>query len=290
MQGYSGIVYEGNTYIGNEDLSVPYFINCCGYLKANGIDVSLNRCRKDYYLIYLINGIGHYRLGRETVTADAGNIILYKPGEKQEYYYLGDEKAEIYWMHFTGCEVENLLLSLSLSEKNIYRTGIDSGCINIFESMIHETQIKKPNFHQLCIGYLLQLLSAFSRKAVFLEKGEGVFKNSDIENAIKLMHAEYQQQHDMQYYAGTCNLSVYQFIRSFKKATRLSPARYVEKIRINKARELLIDSSLTVNEISTIVGYNDAFYFSKVFKKVTNTTPTSFRESALLSVFNRYYC
>jgi hypothetical protein len=96
MIGYSGTVYEDNIYQGHEDLSIPYFINCCGYLKANGVDVALNRCRSDYYLIYLVNGTGHYMLDGETVTLEAGNIILYKPGEIQKYYYLGNEKAEIY--------------------------------------------------------------------------------------------------------------------------------------------------------------------------------------------------
>jgi len=277
MQDYSGIICDEDIYLGHEDLSEPLLINSCGYFNLDGINTSLNRCRKDFYMIYLINGIGHYKLGQHEVTVDAGNIVIYKPGEKQEYYYLGDEKAEAYWIHFTGYEAENLLNSLSLLNKNVYRTGVDSECINIFESIIHEIQIRKPYFHQQCIGYLIQLLSLFSRKAIFLEKGEGIFKNINIENVIKVMHEDYQQQREIDYYAKMCNLSVYQFIRNFKRATHLSPARYIEKIRINKAKELLAETNLTINEISGLVGYSDAFYFSKVFKKVTNFSPSDFR-------------
>jgi len=279
MQTYGGIICDMDTYLGNEDLSKPLFINSCGYFKIDEINTSLNRCRKDFYLIYLINGVGHYKLGQHFVAVDAGNIIIFKPGEKQEYYYLAEEKAEAYWIHFTGYEAENLLNSLSLSNRNVYKTGVDSECISIFESIIHEIQIRKPYFHQLCIGHLIQLMSSFSRKAVFLERGKGVFKNREIENVIKVMHENYQQQHEIDYYAKICNLSVYQFIRNFKKATNLSPAKYIEKIRINKAKELLVDTNLTVNEISGLVGYSDAFYFSKVFKKATNFAPTAFRAS-----------
>lgn len=282
MEGYSGIIYESDTYIGREDLSIPYFINCCGYLRASGIDVSLTRTREDYYLIYLTNGVGYYNLGGRTISVDAGNIILYRPGEKQDYFYKGNENAEIYWIHFTGFEVEKLLSELSFSVGNIFKAGIDSDCINIFENIIHEAQIKKPQFSLLCTGYLLQLLSCFSRKVIFYEKGEGIFKNDNMEQVIKTIHAEFQLERPIDYYSKMCNLSLYQFIRNFKKATNLSPGKYIEKLRIAKAKELLINTDLTINEISGMVGYNDPFYFSKVFKKSTNTTPTAFKTHSSL--------
>lgn len=281
MQGYSGTIIDDNVFLGHEELSMPYFINCCGYLKSNGIDAYLKRNRKDFYLVYIINGAGHFKFDGKYVTAEAGSIIVYKPGEEQDYYYVGDDKAEIYWIHFTGYDAKNLTEKL-LMKKNIYKVGIDPESIRLFEVMIHEIQIKKPNYHMICIGYLVQMLSQFSRKATFIEKGEGIFKNDNIENAIKLMHMEFQMSHDINYYARKSNLCVYQFIRNFKKATQLPPAKYIEKLRINKAKELLIDTNLTINEIANEVGYNDAFYFSKAFKKITNFSPTEFRNKIII--------
>ena len=71
---------------------------------------------------------------------------------------------------------------------------------------------------------------------------------------------------------------MYQFIRKFKKSMLMPPSRYIEKIRMDRSRELLADTDLTVNEISGIVGYNDPFYFSKVFKKNTGLNPMAFRK------------
>jgi len=277
MKDYSGIIYEKDAYYGHQDLSVPYFINCCGYMKATGIDFFLKRRRCDFYLIYLINGIGHYKMEIGTLSVDAGNIIIYRPWEEQDYYYLGNENAELYWIHFTGSHAEDLLSSLFEPKQRIYRVGINAEFIEIFESIIHESQIKKPGYHQVCIGLFIQLLSLFSRKISLLENEDKISKSMHIENIIKIMHKEYQQNHPIEYYAEIANLSVYQFIRNFKKVTKLSPAKYIEKIRILKAKELLVDTDLTINEISDLIGYNDPFYFSRVFKKETNTTPTLFR-------------
>lgn len=281
MYGYSGSVLEDDVYLGHRDLATPYFINCCGYIKIDDIDVSLRRTRMDYYLIYLINGVGHYIIDNVLIPANAGSIIIYRPNQYQDYYYKASDKVELYWIHFTGNQAESLLNDLNFTNSNIYQVRIHTEYIELFENIIHELQIKKPHFHQLCISYLLQILSSFSRDESILLNKEKIFKNNYIENVIKAMNEEFQQEYTIEYYAKMSNLSVFQFIRNFKKITRFSPAKYIEKIRIAKAKELLYDSDLSITEISGIVGYRDPFYFSKVFKKSSSITPSEFRSSSI---------
>lgn len=271
MYSYSGSTIDDNSE--RRILSEPYCINCCGYIKIDDIDVALNRKRIDFYLIYLINGSGYYITDNGVKSAKAGSIIIYRPDQHQNYYYKASEKVELYWIHFTGGFAESLLKELGFADENIHQVGIHKECIEFFESVIHELQIKKLHFQQLCTGYLLQLLSSFSRYKN-LERTAG---KNNLEKAIKAMNEEFQQGHPMEYYAEKSNLSLFQFTRNFKKSTRYSPAKYIEKIRITKAKELLSDSSLSISDISDIVGYRDPFYFSKVFKKITCITPSEFR-------------
>ena len=280
MHGYSGTIFKDDVYTGHRELEFPYFINCCGYVKIDDIDVSLKRTRVDCYLIYLVNGVGRYNIANATIEADAGSIIIYKPNQYQDYYYKAFEKAELYWIHFTGAHAESILDELVFSEGNIFQVGIHVEYIQLFENIIHELQFKKPCYQQLCIGYLLQLLSSFSRNASLLQNDGQIYGNDFMENIIKVMNMEFQQEHFIDYYAKMSNLSIFQFIRNFKKITRFSPAKYIEKIRIAKAKELLCDSNLSIKEISGIVGYKDPFYFSKVFKKSTNITPSKFRANS----------
>lgn len=78
--------------------------------------------------------------------------------------------------------------------------------------------------------------------------------------------------------AAKFNLSPYYFSRTFKKVFGYNFSDYLNLIRINRAKELLKDASLSVKEIGYLVGYNDPNYFSKVFKKYEGITPTEYRE------------
>jgi AraC-type DNA-binding domain-containing proteins len=275
---YSGINHEIDTNIGSIDVENPYFINCCGYIKLEDKSAAIKRTRVDYYLIYIVNGKGYYRIDDTLHEVPRGSVILYRPQEKQDYHYLGNEQTEIYWIHFTGTAAKQLIDGLWPAERNIFQVGIISECIQFFEKIIHEIHIKNSQYQFICTGYLIQILSMFSRENLLFENGRKVLKNNDIERCIRKMQMEYQKDHSINYYAQSCNLSLYHFIRKFKATTQLPPSRYIEKIRIDKSKELLSTTDLTVNEISNIVGFNDPFYFSNVFKKSTGQNPLAFRK------------
>lgn len=74
------------------------------------------------------------------------------------------------------------------------------------------------------------------------------------------------------------HLSPSHFARAFKKQTGESFIQYLNRVRIERAQELLRHSDATINEISASVGYSSQHYFCKVFRRLTGTTPHEFRE------------
>ena len=68
------------------------------------------------------------------------------------------------------------------------------------------------------------------------------------------------------------------FIKYFKKNFGDSPMKYVNKLRIEKAKELLKQSSNPVAEIARQVGIEDSYYFSRLFKKYAGVSPKSYRD------------
>jgi len=72
----------------------------------------------------------------------------------------------------------------------------------------------------------------------------------------------------------------------FKSVTGLTISQYIENQRIDKAKALLVNPALTINSISSQLGYYDRYHFSKVFKKSTGYTPAQFRELFIKSSLN----
>ena len=104
-------------------------------------------------------------------------------------------------------------------------------------------------------------------------------KNSNvsrIDKALKQIHGSYQEPMDVQNLAGLVNMSVSAFHRAFKDVTASSPIQYIKKIRLNKAKELLLEEGLRVNEAASVVGYESATQFSREFKRYFGDSPVAF--------------
>lgn len=78
--------------------------------------------------------------------------------------------------------------------------------------------------------------------------------------------------------ARAVNTSSYHFCRTFKKVTRLNFTEYLSRVRIGKAKNLLLNPNLRVTEVAYGVGFQSLPHFNKVFKKITGMSPTSFRQ------------
>ncbi|MGO5052941.1 response regulator transcription factor [Lachnospiraceae bacterium LCP25S3_G4] len=108
---------------------------------------------------------------------------------------------------------------------------------------------------------------------------EGQIDHSDIlvKKAIQYMQDHYAEKITLDQIANYVGLSKYYFSVLFKKEQSINFSSYLNRIRIEKAKEKLKNTAATVADIYTDVGFNDAQYFSKTFKKYTGMTITEYR-------------
>lgn len=98
------------------------------------------------------------------------------------------------------------------------------------------------------------------------------------ERQIKqLMRAELEQPLPLQRLARECGLSVRHFTRAFRLTTGLSPHRYLLQLRLHKARQLLLDPELRLDDIAVACGFADQSHFTRAFNGVERMTPGTWR-------------
>src|SRR5579859_5367880 len=98
-----------------------------------------------------------------------------------------------------------------------------------------------------------------------------------IERAIDTMWARYHEPLSLADIADTAILSKFYFSRVFRNFTGTSPGRFLTAIRLSKAKQLLLETSLSVAEISYMVGYNSLGTFTSRFTHSVGVSPARYR-------------
>jgi AraC-like DNA-binding protein len=106
-----------------------------------------------------------------------------------------------------------------------------------------------------------------------------IMRDPLMEEAMNRMEERVFERFSMKELSAELGLSAVQFTRRFRAAVRTTPSDYVASLRLNKARALLAESSLTLEQIASLCGYENGFYLSRVFSKKIKMSPSEYRRS-----------
>ncbi|NBD24145.1 response regulator transcription factor [Paenibacillus glycinis] len=112
--------------------------------------------------------------------------------------------------------------------------------------------------------------------AYLLSKQQG---KTEFDNVMDYINGHFHKELSMHDLASGLHMSESHFSRIFKKKIGKNFLEYITDLRMEKARDMLLHSDLRVYEVSLAVGYQDARYFSQLFRKVTGETPSDYRQS-----------
>lgn len=99
-----------------------------------------------------------------------------------------------------------------------------------------------------------------------------------IDNVVSEIREHYMEDISLTSLATKYNVSMGRLSEMIKERLQVNFSDYIASLRIQRAKELLRDDSVSIQEIAEIVGYNDYFYFTKVFKKVEGISPSKYRK------------
>ena len=282
MVMFTNVAYLHNSLSDMVDTSKSIVVTSCGYYRVHSRPVVATERptgRKDYQLLYIAKGKGHFFFdGKEKIITE-GNMILYRPNEVQYYYYYAPDKTEAYWVHFTGRHVESILEYYGLPEtENVFYTGTSPDYPQLFRQIIQELQLCRPNYEELLSLYLHHIFLLMNRSLKEGQKTGSDIRN-EIERATHYFNEHYSAEINIEEYAKSRHFSTCWFIRNFKQIVKVTPMQYILSLRMMNAQNLLENTEYNITEIANIVGYDNPLYFSRIFKKAKGLSPSEYRNN-----------
>ena len=280
-------MYVNSGYLNNsrapfKDKSRPLIVGSCGAYrlkKTKKLPTWRPKGRLDYQLLYVVSGKTHFFFGGKERIVTAGHMVLIQPRQEQRYDYYGEEKPEVYWVHFTGNDVKNILRKYDIPmDEPVFYSGASSTYAYLFREMINELQTCQTGYEELLSMYLHQIFLLVQRTRQERKPTVSTYIQEEMEYARRYFNEHYNEPISIQDYAESRNMSVCYFQRNFKQTVNHTPMQYLLTIRINNAASLLETTDYSMAEIAAIVGYDDPLYFSRLFRKVKGMSPSEYRK------------
>lgn len=274
--------YLNNSRVPFKDKSRPLIVGSCGTYRLRTherLPTWRPRGRIDYQLLYVASGKTVFYFNGEPKEVAAGHMVLFQPKQEQHYEYFAVDRPEVYWVHFTGSDVRNILKHYDIPlDRHVIYSGSSATYAYLFKEMIHELQTCRTGFEELLEMYLRQIFLLVQRSWEERKPTVSSYLQEEIDYARKYFNEHYNEDISIEEYAQSRGMSVSWFLRNFKQMTMKSPMQYILTIRINNAVSPLETTDYNVTEISTIIGYDNPLYFSRIFKKQKGVSPSDYRK------------
>lgn len=237
------------------------------------------RTLDSYTLVYITSGSGKFEShsgGRHTI--NAGNLFILYPGEWHRFQPDPEKGWGEYWVEFNGEQARRIMHNPAFSAKQpVHAIGADEQILRLFIEICEATQTQAAGFQQIIATQASQIVA---RLLAHLQYGSP--ESRDIEARIRRACLHILQNAgetiDTQQLSSDLGISYSAFRSHFKQITGLPPGQYQIQIRLNKARRLLRNSTLSIQEISEQLGFESIYYFSRLFKKKTGHSPLAYRK------------
>lgn len=245
-------------------------IQCVHDIKKGTIPIGNSACmgRHSDCFAFILSGRALYHFGEETVLAEKGNILFLSKGSTYEIS-ITEPDYRFYFIDFSF-DRQGPLKNEVFKQENL--------------SSLENTFIK---FHSLwttgnfadkiyCKSLIYSIYSDIVRENALQYVPSS--KKTRLELAIDQIKKDFTRSDiSIETLCKESAMSEVHFRRLFYQIYHTSPMKFIISLRINKAKELLSNTDFQIQEISELCGFNNPYYFSKVFKQSVGLTPSAYR-------------
>lgn len=253
----------------------------------------------DYELLYVEQGELDIRIGGESLTVFPGDLLLFKPGIEHEFvhsrgpcwmphihfdalYYEDYEEVPINFKLRAECSPQELSwlrpdwLGSVLEIPHLIRVQNHAEIHQDLMRLIHAYERRDAEFPLLQKSLVLDILYLVIKGLKSAGHGQLSLHQAAMERAVTHIMEHYNDIIRLEDLSKTACLSLYHFSRVFKQTYDVSPHQFQIRYRMERAKELMMYSRLSLSAIAEQVGYSSIYAFSKAFKSACGISPKKY--------------
>jgi AraC-like DNA-binding protein len=238
--------------------------------------VAEGRTLPDFQIVYITKGQGIFNAGGAAHTVNPGSMLLLLPELRHSYKPVPETGWHEYWVGFNGSFFIKLVREGILSkERLVFEVGLHEQYLHIFDRIFEEVRAQRPLYQfQAGIGAMTLLGEMLSHER---RKEQPNYYQEIVEKAKYLMECNIYGAVNLALIADQIGISVSRLNDIFKTYTSMTPYQYYIHIKILKAEKLLEQPNVSVKEAAFRLGFEDQYYFSRLFKNKTGVTPSRWK-------------
>ncbi len=231
---------------------------------------------KHYILIYCTEGQGQVFLNTKEFTLSPNTYFIIPKNVSHSYKSSETEPWSIYWAHFSGEYADDLYKrTLADDQPKVHAIPFDENRINLFDQIysilehsyeVREMEILNFNFLHLVTSMIY-----------YKQTHPSIYDADATSNSITYMKTCLHETFTIKQLAQQQNISVSHYSRIFKQKTGSSPIHYFNQLKVQKSCQYLYFSDKSIKEISSELGFDDPYYFSRLFKKFIGVSPAKYK-------------
>ena len=293
-------------------ISAPLLYYKCGqFVSSDGWVHKPMYLNGDYEIILGLQETIYLEVGKVRFELNPGDVLIIPPAIPYQGFAPSKENASFFWMHFFPREDVSKINKTQLSQY-LFTQDIDSAkeALNnsvFLPSYFHLDQsaktiilmkqildISNSNYHSTySVDYsvtslLLELSNQYTKQLIQSHQKEN--ENSQkFTQILEWVRVNIYKDLTVKEIADTFSFNPDHLTRMFKKNLGMSTIKYVNTLKINKAKEMLCITNKTIKEISYELHFMDEKYFMKLFKSYEGMTPTQYRDAYTHIYLNNKY-
>lgn len=229
----------------------------------------------EYIFLYCVAGRGTVTMKGKTSNLNPNEFVFLPKNVPHQYSSSSEDPWSIYWMHIAG-ENSELLYSRYLDLKSEPASiAYEEDNINTFNDIF---SLLEHSFEEKNLELVSLKLQNFISKFLYPEQLRPTnYEGDKISRSIAFMKKNLNFNASIEELAKQQNLSVTHYSRMFRAKTGISPNRYFNELKIQESCQHLYFTNRSIKEICFELGFQDPYYFSRLFKKLMGVSPANYK-------------